>query len=64
MCWNCVCMMPEADMGSKDDITTESLRMAGKTVCSLPQPPPVTTDMLFYAIRFFIEGPRSGRESH
>ena len=30
MCWNCGCMMPESDMGNKENITTESLRRAAK----------------------------------
>lgn len=30
MCWNCGCMMPESDMGSKDNITTESMHKAAK----------------------------------
>ena len=30
MCMNCGCMMPEADMGSKDVITVEKLRKAAK----------------------------------
>ena len=30
MCWNCGCMMPDNDMGNKDNITTEKLRKAAK----------------------------------
>lgn len=30
MCWNCGCGMPDAEMGSKDNITTEKLRKAAK----------------------------------
>jgi hypothetical protein len=30
MCWNCGCMMPDNDMGNKDNITTEMLRKAAK----------------------------------
>ncbi len=30
MCWNCGCMMPDSDMGNKDNITTETLRKAAK----------------------------------
>lgn len=30
MCWNCGCMMPDDDMGNKDNITTESLRRAAR----------------------------------
>jgi len=30
MCWNCGCMMPDDDHGSPDNITTETLRKAGR----------------------------------
>ncbi|MEE9583361.1 MAG: hypothetical protein V3W01_01700 [Dehalococcoidales bacterium] len=30
MCWNCGCMMPDNDMGSPDNITTETLRRAAR----------------------------------
>lgn len=30
MCWNCGCMMPDDDHGSPDNITTETLRRAGR----------------------------------
>jgi hypothetical protein len=30
MCWNCGCMMPDDDMGNKDNITTDGLRKAAK----------------------------------
>ena len=30
MCWNCGCMMPDKDMGDKNNITTEKLRKAAK----------------------------------
>jgi hypothetical protein len=30
MCWNCGCMMPDNDMGNKDNITTEKLRKGAK----------------------------------
>ncbi|MBI2852581.1 MAG: hypothetical protein HYX84_05730 [Chloroflexi bacterium] len=30
MCWNCGCLMPDDDMGNKDNITTATLLKAGK----------------------------------
>lgn len=30
MCWNCGCMRPDDDHGNPDNITTESLRKAGR----------------------------------
>lgn len=30
MCWNCGCMMPDNDMGNKDNITTATLLKAAK----------------------------------
>ena len=30
MCWNCGCMRPDDDHGNKDNITTETLRKAGR----------------------------------
>lgn len=30
MCWNCGCMMPDDTHGSPDNITTETLRKAGR----------------------------------
>ena len=30
MCWNCGCMMPDNEMGSRDNITTATLRRAAK----------------------------------
>ncbi len=30
MCWNCGCMMPDDTMGNPNNITTETIRKAGK----------------------------------
>ena len=30
MCWNCGCMMPDNEMGSPDNLTTEKLVKAAK----------------------------------
>ncbi len=30
MCWNCGCMMPDNEMGSPDNITTQRMVKAGK----------------------------------
>jgi hypothetical protein len=30
MCWNCGCMKPDDDHGNPDNITTETLRKAGR----------------------------------
>lgn len=30
MCWNCGCMMPDNDMGDRNNITTAMLRKAAK----------------------------------
>ena len=30
MCWNCGCMLPDDDHGNPDNITTETLRKAGR----------------------------------